>query len=194
MPINKITCTPVIAAALLGKKISGTSSAAFAAAVADGLSTYVNGPLTFQVNAVGTAGAGIGTNAPGTVNVSSALLSSSLASTFAGLGISGSSSPALASALASGISQCFLLAIPQIPVPTVGVGSGIGLCIPTALGPIMVSAFSGAGLTGTSASQLALAIGTGVDAVLATTPVTVVIAGPPSPVPAAGLAIGGRFI
>ncbi len=193
MPVSELSFAPVLAASLASKSITGSSSIQLSSAIAQGLSNYILGPLTFNSVTTGTLGTGVGANIPGTIQVPSQALTSSIYANFLSQSISGSSSLALAQGVASGISNCFLLCTPNIASPTVGVGSGIGTFFPTSCIPFMSAAFASKGLTGTSAFSQASAIANAVDLILAVTPVNVIIAGSPSIIPSGGLAVGGKL-
>ncbi len=144
--------------------------------------------LTVVTTDVGTLGAGVGL---GPCAIPPSLLLPSLLSSLPSAGVKGVSMPSLATGLALGLSLAFTS---QGVVTTIhpSVGAGTGICSfpgPSAV-PFMLSGFAAAGLTGSSAVQMATGIGVGLDVGFGAFSLPIVIVGPPSPSPSTGAGTG----
>jgi len=186
---------PAVAAALLegmaGSSIAGIAAPQLAAAVAGGWCSYMLSSPVVTTADVGSLGAGVG-NGVGLVVAQPALLQA-LLSTFVSYGIAGNHAPLLASAVSIGLCQSLL----EAQILTAAAGTGVGAGKVSAITPVpaasvasMVSAFAGAGLTGTFAAGLATAIAQGFDQVLPTAQGVVEIVGAGSPYPGGGIGLG----
>jgi hypothetical protein len=98
----------------------------------------------------------------------------------------------LATAIATGFSESFMLALVSTISAGVGIGSGVALMIPNPAVSVasFLSGFAAAGLIGPSIPQLASAVAAGLDQVLPISTSTLVIAGSPSIFPSGGGGLG----
>lgn len=189
MPMDPATLTPIMTGALLANGLLGPSSPQLAAGLASGLSIYAQTAILVQTTDVGTLGAGKGTGIG--VIVPPAITASMLGS-FSAAGMLGPMTPPLATAVAT----AFTLAFAQAGVNTVSAGVGVGagkvtlIPSPGASVGIFMAGFTSAGMVGVNVAQLAAAVANGLDMTLPSCTGVVVIVGPPSILPGAGLGIG----
>lgn len=186
MPLGPSTI-PIFQASLIANGITGTGVVQLSSACSDGLQLYMSGAgcTTISID-VGTLGAGTGVGFG--ITLSQPSLSSTMASFFLGLLMSGSYGPSIADAIASGICNSLLTVTVNTVNAGVGVGTGKVQCIPNGTGGVVFSgALLAAGLSGSMAPSLGQAIGGALDASIASASGLVVIAGPPSIYPGGGL-------
>jgi len=180
---------PIFQAFFASHGLTGSSSSQLAGGCADGLELYMSGAgcSTISID-VGTLGTGTGFGFG--IVLAPPLLSSTMSAMFLGLLISGPFSPITANAISFGI--CTSLAIASINTNNVGVGVGTGKvqCIPHGIGGlIFTGAFLSSGMSGPMIPSLGQAIGSALDATIASALGIVVIAGPPNILPGAGIGI-----
>ena len=186
MPITLAGLTGTLLPALAGAGMLGISVPQLATAVATGIAQW-NPQIKIISVDVGTLGVGTGT---GPVILPPPTLLSALLSAFTAGDISGTMAVPLATGLSIGIATGYASGLIMTINTGVGVGSGVAKFIPPPAVPSMVSGFAAAGLTGTSAVQLATAIGIALPIAFAPLVGTVVIVGSASPLPGAGSGIG----
>jgi hypothetical protein len=187
--MDPATLTPVFLSQLVAVGLIGPSTIQLATGLANGTSIYATTVVTFQSIDGGTLGAGVGLGAAPTVPPT---IIPAMIGTFTGHGILGPFSIPTATGVANGMMLAFKLAIVQTVSAGVGLGAGVGFCIPApgASVGIFTTAFIAAGMAGPSTIQLASAVATGLDIVLPTTIAPVAIVGPPNILPGAGTGIG----
>ena len=186
MPLGPPTI-PIFQASLIANGITGTGAVQLSSACSDGLQLYMSGAgcTTISID-VGTLGAGTGIGSG--IILSQPSLSSTMASFFLGLLMSGSYGPSTADAIASGICNSLLTAVVNTVNAGVGIGTGKIQCIPNGTGGVIFSgALLAAGLSGSMAPSLGLAIGGALDASIASASGLVVIAGSLSVYPGSGV-------
>lgn len=184
------TITPIMLGVLPTGGIIGPSLPQLATGLANGLSIYAQTGIIVQSVDTGTLGAGVG-NGIGIIAPPQPLITSMIAS-FIANGIIGVSSVPMATAIATGFAQSFILAQIQTVSAGVGVGAGVAMLIPNpgmSTG-VFFAGLSAAGLVGISVMQLASAVAAGLDQVLPTCTGVVAIAGPPNIIPGAGIGTG----
>lgn len=189
MPINPTTVTPIMEVSLISGGLIGPSSLQMATGLANGLTTYVTTGIIVQSIDIGTLGAGTGTGLG--VIVPPVLVESMIAS-FIAHGIIGIFSIPMATAVATGFMESFLLGLVETVSAGVGVGVGEAFMIPNSgvSIPAFISGLSSAGMVGPNIIQLASAVAQGLDQVLPISMSTLVIAGPPNILPGAGTGTG----
>lgn len=189
MPLTPTDVTGLVAGALSSAGMVGPSITQLASAVGIGVGQWL-GALTVVTADAGTAGFGVG-QLPCTIPPS--LLLAALSSNLPSAGIAGPSSAQLASGLANGLAASFAKGIITTVHPIVGVGIGIASFPGPSAIPFMLSGFGWANLVGSSAAQLATAIGSSLDQAFAgfTTPIPIV--GSPTPFAATGVG-GGKIV
>jgi hypothetical protein len=189
MPMDPGTLTPIFLANLVSVGLIGPSTIQLATGLANGTSIYANTAIQFQSVDAGTLGAGVGLGAG--VIVPPAIIQAMIGS-FTAHGILGPFSIPTATGVAQGMQMSFALAIVQTVAAGVGLGAGVGFCIPNpgASTGIFMAAFTAAGMLGPSTIQLASAVAVGLDLVLPASIAPVVIVGPPNILPGAGTGIG----
>jgi len=189
MPIDPGTTTPIFVSQLAANGLIGLGTPAFAAGMANGLFQYLTSGITVTSIDVGTLGAGTGVGTG--LFLSQAVILQVLQPMMVGFGVFGPMSPAMASALSAGINIAMIPAIVQTVNPSVGIGAGKVQLIPHGTGPTQfISAFAAASMNGSKAADLATAIGTTLDSVIASTLGVIVIVGTPSIIPSTGLGTG----
>jgi hypothetical protein len=183
------TLTPIFLANLISVGLIGPSTIQLATGLANGTSIYANTAVQFQSVDVGTLGAGVGLGAG--VVVPPAIVPAMIGS-FTANGILGPFSIPTATGIAQGMQLSFALAVIQTVAAGVGLGAGVGFCIPNpgASAGIFFAAFQAAGMLGPSTIQLASAVSAGLDLVLPASIAPVAIVGPPNIIPGAGTGIG----
>ena len=189
MPMDPGTLTPIFLANLISVGLIGPSTIQLATGLANGTSIYANTAVQFQSVDVGTLGAGVGLGAG--VVVPPAIVPAMIGS-FTANGILGPFSIPTATGIAQGMQLSFALAVIQTVAAGVGLGAGVGFCIPNpgASAGIFFAAFQAAGMLGPSTIQLASAVSAGLDLVLPASIAPVAIVGPPNIIPGAGTGIG----
>jgi hypothetical protein len=98
--------------------------------------------------------------------------------------------PLLALGLANGLALAFLQALLVTVHPGVGLGSGVAKIVAVGAVPSMIAGFAAAGMVGPGAIKTATGIGIGLTLTFATFAMPIVIAGPPSISPGAGVGTG----
>jgi len=189
MPMDPATLTPVFLSQLISVGLIGPSTIQLATGLANGTSIYAETVVQFQSVDAGTLGAGVGLGA--SVTVPPTIIPAMIGS-FTAHGILGPFSIPTATGVANGMMLAFKLAIIQTVAAGVGLGAGVGFCIPNpgASAGIYFAAFQAAGMLGPSTIQLASAVAAGLDLVLPTSIAPVAIVGPPNILPGAGTGIG----
>jgi len=174
--------------------IAGSSAPALAQALGTAFVQYLSAMVLYTQD-VGAAGVGqsftpCAVSAPGFGN--SAVLGAALRGIMTGVGLVGTHAPLLAEAVAQGFCVCCAETIQFQGTHTgVGSGAGVGVLTQTApLLPLLQAQLAANGLSGSSSSQLALALAQGVSGFVTAIPVTVPIVGASGPAPASGLGIG----
>lgn len=189
MPMDPGTLTPIILFNLVSAGLIGPSTVQLAGGLANGLSIYAETTITFQSVDAGTLGAGTGLGAG---VLMPPVIAQSMIASFLAHGIIGPFSIPTATGIANGFQLCFALAIVQTVSAGVGLGAGVGFCIPSpgASAGIFSAAFKSAGMVGPGADNLAAAVSTGLDIVLPACIAPVVVVGPPSILPGVGVGTG----
>lgn len=189
MPIDPGTTTPIFTAALIANAQIGPSASQLATGLAAGLFQYMQSGVTVTSIDVGTLG--VGTGVGPSITLSEGVILPAMTASLAGHGIVGPMMPFQANAISLGISASLALAIVQTLNPLVGLGAGKLQLIPNGSGgALFAAAFKEAGMTGSMASNMGSAVGSGLDTVIASAIGVIVIAGPPNIVPGAGIGIG----
>jgi len=165
----------------------GTGVPNLARAIALGLSQWASLVAVTTVD-VGTAG--VGKNVPLPITVPTPVLYSNLLIGAASQGLAGIFMPSFTLGLTNGLVLSFVQMLINTQHPGVGVGAGVAKFIGPPAGLSMIAGFQQAGLNGSSAVKKALAIGTGLDLTFAVLFLPVVIVGPPSIFPGAGVGFG----
>lgn len=183
------TLTPIVISNLASVGMLGSSASQLAAGLANGLSIYATTSIIFQSVDIGTLGSGVGS---GVGILVPPAITASMVGSFAANGMLGVMSSPLATGIAQAFMQSFALATISTFSPTVGVGTGTGVCVPNpgaSIG-IFAAAFASAGMLGISALQLATAVATGLDSILPSSTGAVVITGSPSNSPSSSTGLG----
>ena len=190
MPLVIPALQAILLANFGGNAILGISSPQLATAIATGFVTYAQSALLATSVDVGTLGAGTGTAL--TIILPAPTMVGPLIGTLAAAGVNGEMKIPLANAIANAISIALAGAQALLVNTGVGVGTGKLTLVPNpgASVPLMVTAFAGSALIGVSAAGMAAAVAQGIDAGLPSATGIVVIAGPPSIVPGAGVGTG----
>lgn len=190
MPLNPSTTTPMFLAALTSANVVGQGAAQLAAACAAGLQAYATSGVQVVTIDVGTLGSGTGVGSGLVLPPPAA--SSAMIAAFSAAGIVGTHAAPTATAIGLALAQALAAAIVQSVHAGVGVGSGIIQLIPNpgVSVPSFIAAFTGAGLAGVSASQMATAVAAGVDSSLPSVKGVVVISGAGSMYPGSGAGKG----
>jgi hypothetical protein len=189
MPINPGTTTPIFLAALIANGLVGPGTSQLATGLATGLSQYVQAGVIVTSIDIGTLGAGTGIGPSIVLNPN--ILIPAMTASLAGHGIIGSLMPAQANAISFGISASLALGIVQTINTGVGIGAGKLQLIPNGSGgTLFVAGFKAAGMSGSMANNMGLAVGLALDAVILSALGVVIIVGPPNIVPGAGIGIG----
>jgi hypothetical protein len=167
----------------------GPSVTQFATGLALGLLQYLQAGITVTSIDAGTLGVGQGI-CP-TIVLSEGLLLPAMTASLAGHGIIGPMMPAQANAISLGISVSLVAAQVQLTNPLVGIGVGKLQLIPNGSGGgLFAAAFKTAGMMGTMSTNLGLAVGLGLDAVIASAIGVTALVGTPNIVASAGPGIG----
>ncbi len=186
MPLSPPGLSAALIPALAASLMVGTGMPQLAQAVANGVVLWAATGATVTTVDTGTLGVGAGIIP---LIVPAPLLLGNLSIGFAAQGMLGPMAPleiiGLSNGLSVGLAEALLLTVH----PTVGTGAGIARITGTAI-PSMIAGFSSAGMTGTSATQHATAIGMALDLTFAEFILPFPIVGPPSIVPSAGVGTG----
>ena len=189
MAINPGVTTPIFLGSLVANGQIGPSISQFASGLALGLFQYTQSGLT--VISIDAGVLGVGTGICPTIILPEPVLLVSLMTSLAGHGIIGPTMPLQANAIALGVSVSLALAQVQTINPLVGIGAGKLQLIPNGTGgSIFAAAFKASGMVGSMVTNLGLAVGLGLDAVIATAIGVVAIVGSPSIVPSGGVGTG----
>jgi len=189
MPVDPGTTLPIFDGMLVANGLLGPGIPKFAAGMAAGLFQYVSTAVTVTSIDTGTLGVGVG-NGVGVVLLPSVILGA-LSPMMARNGVLGPMAPSMANAIAYGVSASLALAAIATNNPGVGIGAGKLQLFPTGSGgATFAAAFKEAGMGGAMVSALGQAVGLALDAVIASALGVVVIVGPPSVLPGAGVGTG----
>lgn len=189
MAINPATTLPIFQAGLTANGLVGTGATQLSDGLSSGLFTYITTGVTVISIDAGTLGVGTGVGIG--IVLSESVVLQVLVPFMAGEGIFGIMSFPLANAIAFGVSSSLILGQISTINPLVGVGAGKVQLIPNGSGAaIFESCFKAAGLAGASASNLATAVGSALDTVIAFAVGVVAIVGVPSIIGSAGVGSG----
>lgn len=186
MPITSPAVSGLVAASLASVGNTGIAAPLLAAGVGNGVSTWTPQIVVMTVD-VGSAGAGSGGPIPVVVPGS---LVGTMTGSFVSFGIKGIAAPQMATAIANALIQAFLQGVIKTTHAGVGVGAGVATFRAPPAGPLMVAGFKSAGLNGTFAEPLALAVGSALDTTFASLVIPVQIVGSASPTGASGTGLG----
>ncbi len=183
------TLLVIMEANLRAVGMSGPMLSQLAGGLAGGLSAYNSSGITFMSNDVGIIGVGAGVGFSVIVPPS---IFPAMEATFSAHGISGPMSGSTIFGVANGMIDSFLQAGIITVSPTVGLGAGVGFCVPSpgASSGIFALAFKAAGMVGPKSVDLASAVAEGLDLVLPTSTGNVAVLGPPLILPSAGIGVG----
>ena len=187
MALSAVGVAETVGLSLVSGGILGVGGPQIAAGVGAGVCFWTQ-TLQAVTADTGSLGAGAGILPCG---IPLALLLEGLFSGFASTGIAGQMAPLFAQGLANGLATAFLTqATITTTHPTVGVGVGVVSFPGPSAVPSMLLGFEGAGITGTSAAQLATAIGLGLDIGFAAYTPAIPIVGATSGGPSGGAGTG----
>jgi hypothetical protein len=189
MALNPGTATPIFTASLLANAQVGPSVGQLATGLALGLTQYMSAGVAVTSIDAGTLG--VGTGIGPTIILTEGLLLPAMTASLAGHGIVGPVMPLQANAISLGISLALALAQVQTLNPLVGIGAGKLQLVPNGSGgALFAAAFKASGMMGTASANMGLAVGLGLDAVIASAIGVIAIVGPPNIVPSAGVGTG----
>ncbi len=186
MPLTPATLTGALTSNLSGVGVIGQAASQLAAAVAAGVSLWTPQVVVTTAD-VGTAGAGTGT-LPCTIP--QPLLLGGIQSGLSSFGNIGPLAPTIALGIANGLAAAYPSGLITTVNPSVGTGTGIAkFAGPSAIASL-ISGFGSVGMTGMWMTNIASAIGMGLDIAFAGFTVPVPIVGPPSSSPSSGSGTG----
>lgn len=191
MAVTPASVAALLQASLSGANILGQFAPQLAVAIGQGFASYITSSPVVQTADVGTLGVGAGVGF-GLV-VATPALQGALSATLSANGINGIYREPAALAIATALTQALATAQILSVHPGTGVGTGTVVSVipvPASSVALMTSAFAGASLLGTSSAGFALAVAVAFDQVLPTARGQVVISGPTSPYPGAGVGTG----
>jgi hypothetical protein len=190
MPLDPLSVTAVMEPSMVGVGMLGSGHFSLVSGLSNALSRYSTQAVSVSVGVAGTAGVG-SVFGFGIVIPPGAFLGILFASLQAN-GINGMSSLQLATGISSGFTLAYAQAIVTATSPTVGAGAGVASLAPnpSVSTDIFYSEFIGAGMTGSAVRPLARAVSGGLDSILASCFGPVVVVGPPSIAPSAGIGSG----
>lgn len=186
MPITPASVSGLVAANLASTGNLGIAAPLIAAGVGNGVGSWNPQIVVMTVDA---GSAGVGSGGPIPVPLSGSLVGLMTAA-FAAFGIKGTAGPTIATGIANGLLQAYLQGLIKTTHAGVGLGSGVATFRAPPAGPILVGGFKSAGLNGTFAEPLALAVGSALDSAFASLVVPIPIVGSASPMGASGTGLG----
>lgn len=186
MPVASASVSGLVAANLSSTGNLGIAAPLIAAGVGNGVGAW-NPQIVVMTVDVGSAGAGSGGPIP--VPLPGSLVGLMTAA-FAAFGVKGVAGPTIATGIANGLVQAYLQGLIKTTHAGVGLGSGVATFRAPPAGPVMVGGFKSAGLNGTFAEPIALAVGSALDSAFASLVVPVQILGSASPTAASGTGVG----
>lgn len=186
MPITSASVAGLVAANLASTGNAGIAVSLLAAGVGNGVSMWTPQIVVMTVD-VGSAGVGSGGPIPVVVPGS---LVATMTTAFVSFQVRGVAGPQIAAGIANGLIQAFLQGIIKTTHAGVGVGSAVATFRAPPAGPSMVAGFKSAGLLGTFAEPMALAIGSALDTTFASLVIPLPIVGSASPTGASGTGVG----
>lgn len=187
MPLTPAGIAAIVAPALAGSGMLGTSVPQVALGIGNGVCLWT-AALTVTTVDVGTLGSGVGALP---CAIPPPLLIGGMLGGFASAGVAGPMAPLLANGVANGLATAFTSQGLIVTVhPTVGVGTGVCTFPGPSAVPFMISGFASAGLVGVSTVQIATGVGLGLDTGFAGFTVPTPIVGAPAPLSGGGTGTG----
>lgn len=186
MPLTPPGLTGPILVSLVATGHLGIATPQLASAVAAGITLWAPSVTAISVD-TGLLGVGAGL-VP--LLVPPPLLLAGLTAGFAAFTLLGPIAPLTIIGLSTGISLGLLQGQVITAHPLVGVGAGVCAFKAPPAGPLMIAGFTSVGITGTSGTKLALAIGMALDIVFTTLVLPTPIVGAGAPFPSAGAGVG----
>lgn len=186
MPIAVSNVVTTLTPQLVATAHLGPSVTQLATGIANGVSAWVAALSVTTVDA-GSLGVGSG-QVPFLVPQS--LLLGSFTTSFASFQIKGIQAPLTVLGLSNGLALVFPQGIVKTTHPSVGTGAGVAKFAGPSAVPFMTQGFATAGMTGPSLTQLASAIGVGLDQVISVFTIPVPIVGSASPASSSGMGFG----